>query len=106
MEALSAEVRDAISEERRSQDEQHALDRIALCEEPVERFIATLEEAEEDEAALEDGVDRWLVGALHLKKRPMSGPRWIRSSSARPRDTLIPKLPWLAALNLETSRAE
>lgn len=104
VETLSAEIREAIREERRSQDEQHALDRIALSEEPVETFIAALEEAEEDEAALEAGVDHWLVGALQLKKRPHAWPAHDPFKLSATRDTLIPRLPWLAALDLDESR--
>jgi ATP-dependent helicase HepA len=105
LEALSAEVREAIGEERRSQDEQYALDRIALAEEPVETFIAAVEDAEEDEAALEEGIDRWLVGALQLKKRPYAWPVQDPFKLGATRDTLIPKLPWLAALDLDEPRA-
>lgn len=99
--ALSAEVRAAIRDERRSQDEQYALDRIALAEEPVEAFIVGLEEAEEDEAALESNIDRWLVGALQLKKGPYAWPAPDPFKLGATRDTLIPKLPWLAALDLD-----
>ncbi len=79
---LSADVRAEIREERRSQDEQYALDRIALAEEPVQALLDALESAEEDEAALEAGVDRWLVEALQLKKRHSRGPNRTPSSCA------------------------
>lgn len=105
VQALSAEVGEAIREERRSQDEQYALDRIALAEEPVEAFIRGLDEAEEDEAALEDGVDRWLVGALHLKKRPLAWPKLDPFRLVATSETLIPRLPWLEAFSLENKQA-
>ncbi|WP_280960186.1 protein DpdE [Aquabacterium lacunae] len=101
---LSAEVGEAIREERRSQDEQYALDRIALAEEPIETFIRNLEEAEEDEAALEDGVDRWLVNALLLKKQPLSWPQQDPFRLIATNETLIPKLPWLKAFALENKQ--
>jgi ATP-dependent helicase HepA len=105
IQALSAEVGKAIQEERRSQDEQYALDRIALAEEPVEAFIRGLEDAEEDEAALEDGVDRWLVDALLLKKRPLVWPVQDPFKFSATHETLIPKQPWLKAFALEDKRA-
>jgi ATP-dependent helicase HepA len=105
VEALSAEVRDAIREERRSQDEQYALDRIALAEEPIEAFIETLEAAEEDEAALQAGVDQWLLGALLFKKQPVAWPAQDPFKLRATKETLVPRLPWLEALNLEQTRA-
>lgn len=60
-----------------------------------------MEDAEEDEAALEEGIDRWLVGALQLKKRPYAWPVQDPFKLGATRDTLIPKLPWLAALDLD-----
>lgn len=102
---LSAAVRSEIQEERRSQDEQYALDRIALAEEPVETLLDALESAEEDESALEAGVDRWLVGALQLKKRPFAWPEQDPFKLGSAKDTLIPKLPWLEAFDLQDSIA-
>lgn len=102
---LSTEVSEAIREERRSQDEQYALDRIALAEESVETFIRGLEEAEEDEAALEEGVDHWLVDALLLKKQPLAWPKQDPFKLIATDKTLIPKLPWLNAFELENKRA-
>ncbi len=101
--ALCSEVREVIEEERRSQDEQYALDRIALAEEPVETFIRELEAAEEDESALQEGVDKWLVNTLQLNKDfvawPERDPFKLRSDA----NTLIPRLPWLQAFRLDTA---
>lgn len=97
--ALSTKVLDAIREERRSQDEQYALDRIALDEEPVEKLIDALDDAEEDEGALEESVDRWWVGALQLRKRPFAWPEADPFKLSSTKDTLIPRLPWLERLN-------
>lgn len=98
---VSAEVRDAIREERRSQDEQYALDRIALAEEPVEAFIGALEAAEEDEAALQDGVDQWLLGALQMRKQAVAWPAQDPFKLRATKETLIPRTPWLEAFGLE-----
>jgi ATP-dependent helicase HepA len=103
VQTLSAKVRDAIGVERRSQDEQYALDRIALSEEPVETFIKTLEAAEEDESALQDGIEHWLLGALLLKKRPVAWPAQDPFKLLATKETLVPRLPWLEAFNLEQS---
>ena len=98
---LAEEIRSQIAEERKSQDEQYALDRIALAEEPVETFIKALEEAEADEAALEAGVDQWLIGALQLKKRPFAWPDDDPFKLGITKQTLIPRLPWQQKLELD-----
>jgi len=99
--ALAAEIRGRIEEERRSQDEQYALDRIALAEEPVESFIQALEDSEEDEGALERGIDRWLVDTLQLKKRPFAWPAEDPFKLGLTGRTLIPRLPWQIELGLD-----
>lgn len=105
LEGLVAGIRSNIDEERKSQDEQYALDRIALAEEPAETFIQGLEDAEADEAALENGVDQWLVGTLQLKKRPFAWPAEDPFKLGITNQTLIPKLPWQAELGLDDSQA-
>lgn len=103
--ALSAATLDAIREERRSQDEQYALDKIALEEEPVDTLIDALDAAEEDEGALEESVDRWWLGALQLTKRPFAWPEDDPFILGSTKDTLIPRLPWLEGLNLRDDAA-
>ena len=103
--ALATEIRTEIADERKSQDEQYALDRIALAEEPVEAFIEALEDAESDELALEAGVDQWLVGALQLKKRPFAWPEEDPFKLDTTKQTLIPKIPWQQQLQLDDSQA-
>jgi len=99
--ALAADFRARIAEERKSQDEQYALDRIALAEEPVEDFIQGLEDAEEDEVALERGVDRWLVDTLQLKKVPLVWPEYDPFKLSVTNQTLIPRIPWQSELGLD-----
>ncbi|MBK6491619.1 MAG: hypothetical protein IPF97_07960 [Sphingomonadales bacterium] len=101
---LAEEIRSQIAEERKSQDEQYALDRIALAEEPVETFIQALDDAEADEAALEAGVDRWLIGTLQLKKRPFAWPEEDPFKLGITKQTLIPRLPWQQLLELDDSQ--
>jgi len=102
---LAAVIRTRIDDERRSQDEQYALDRIAIAEEPVEAFIQGLEDAEEDEQALEHGVDQWLVNGLQLKKRPYAWPEEDPFKLTVTPETLIPRLPWQSELGLERIQA-
>ena len=101
---LAEEIRSQIADERKSQDEQYALDRIALAEEPVETFIQALDDAEADEAALETGVDRWLIGALQLKKRPFAWPEEDPFKLGITKQTLIPRMPWQQQLELDDSQ--
>ena len=102
---LAVDVRARIAEERKSQDEQYALDRIAIGEDPVEALIQRLEDAEEDEDALERGVDRWLIDALQLKKRPFAWPAEDPFTLDVTKQTLIPRLPWQAELGVDGAQA-
>jgi len=99
--AFAPAVRARIAAERKSQDEQYALDRIALADEPVENFIETLEDAEEDEGALAQDVDRWLVEALQFKKRPYAWPAEDPFKLGTSNLTLVPKTPWLAEFGVD-----
>ena len=102
---LAVDIRARINEERKSQDEQYALDRIALAEESVDTFIQAVEDAEEDEGALERGVDGWLVDTLQLKKRPFAWPEEDPFKFGVTRDTLIPRLPWQPELGVGENQA-
>ena len=101
---LAADIRAQIADERKSQDEQYALDRIALAEEPVENFIQALDDAEVDEAALEAGVDEWLIGTLQLRKRPIAWPEEDPFKLGIVKQTLIPKFPWQQQLELDDTQ--
>jgi ATP-dependent helicase HepA len=98
---LAATFRERMEEERRSQDEQYALDRIALSEDPVEPFIQALEDAEADETALEKAVEVWYLGALQLKRRPFAWPVEDPFKLAVAKDTLIPRVPWQQSLAID-----
>lgn len=101
---LAKDIRTRIDDERKSQDEQYALDRIALAEESVENFIQSLEETETDETALERSVDRWLLEILQLKKRPFEWPSEDPFRLGVTKQTLIPRLPWQAQLALDDNQ--
>ncbi|WP_082737719.1 MULTISPECIES: protein DpdE [Hyphomicrobiales] len=102
--AMAANIRNQIADERKSQDEQYALDRIALAEEPVETFIQALDEAEADEAKLEAGVDQWLIGTLQFKKQPFAWPDEDPFKLSITKQTLIPRLPWQQQLELDETQ--
>ncbi|MDZ4820656.1 MAG: protein DpdE [Planctomycetota bacterium] len=105
LDVLASNVRARIHQERLSQDEQYALDRIALAEDPIDSFLRSLEEAEEDEASLESGVDRWLVEALKLQKRPLPHFEHDVFRLAASRETLIPRQPWLESFGIDRDRS-
>lgn len=92
---LIPDVRSRIAEERRSQQEQYALDRLALAETSVEPFIQQMDDAEADEAEIDRCVETWLVGALQLKRRPAAWPEVDPFTLTATPTTLIPRLPWL-----------
>lgn len=102
---IAEDIRNQIIDERKSQDEQYALDRIALAEEPVETFIEALDDAEADEVALEADVDQWLVGALQMVKRPYAWPAEDPFKLAIAKQTLIPRVPWQQELELDDGEA-
>ena len=92
---LVQEVQARIEEERASQDEQYALDRIALAEDPVEPYVEAIESSEEDEAALETSIEGWMVKGLNVGKIPASWPESDPFKLCRTKNTLIPHSPWL-----------
>lgn len=61
-----------IEHERRSQDEQYALDKIALSDDGSAELVEAFEAAEEDEGAIEKAMDRWLLEVLHLSRQPLA----------------------------------
>lgn len=103
--SFAPEVRRRVEEERRSQHEQYALDRLALVETPIEPFIDAMEEAESDEAALESGMDTWFVRGLQLKKRPVDWPSEDPFRLSAQPQTLIPRVPWLERVATENTAA-
>ena len=100
---LAAIFRARVEEERKSQDEQYALDRTALSEDPIEPFIRRLEDAEANESALEAAVDAWYVGVLQLKRRPFAWPVEDPFKFSLAKETLIPRVPWQQLLEIDDS---
>ena len=97
------EVHARIEEERASQDEQYALDRIALAEDPVEPYVQAIENSEEDEAALEANIESWLLKGLQFRKIPAAWPEQDPFVLSQTKNTLIPHSPWLTQLLGEPS---
>ncbi|WP_425985267.1 protein DpdE [Ensifer sp. R-19] len=104
LKALVSDIRLRIVEERKSQDEQYALDRIALADERVETYIEALEAAEENEELIETAVDGWLLDTLQLRKRPFSPPAQDPFRLDATRLTLIPRIPWQSELSADGTR--
>lgn len=103
--AMTGDIRSQIADERKSQDEQYALDRITLAEERVETFIEVLEDAEEDEEAIERAVDGWLVETLQIRKQPFKWPDADPFKFVTTSHTLIPRVPWQSELHIDHSTA-
>ncbi|MET3909998.1 ATP-dependent helicase HepA [Bradyrhizobium sp. S3.3.6] len=99
--AVVADVRKRIEGERLAQDEQSALDRIALAEESVEHFVEGLDAAEEDEDALGRGIEKWFVGVLQLNKRRIAGSEDDPFSLGADSETLVPPTPWLKTFKID-----
>ncbi|GAU81821.1 protein DpdE [Bosea sp. BIWAKO-01] len=101
LEAMIPSIRARISDERGAQTEQAVLDQIALDEEANADVIEAIERAEEREDSLDESVDFWWGGALHLRRRRSSAttedPFFITASP----QTLIPRLPWLSSIGID-----
>ena len=100
IEALIPKVRARIADERRAQHEQSALDRIALAEEPAERLIDAINDAEAEEGELEEAVEAWAVKTLLLRKRPCESGENDPFLWRPEQTTLIPKQPWRESFDL------
>lgn len=98
---MASLLRQRLEDERKSQDEQYALDRIALAEEPVEAYIQVLEDVEADELAIENACETWFVGALQIRKRPFAWPAEEPIKFALEKATLIPRMPWQQLLDFD-----
>lgn len=105
LKAMTGDIRSQIAHERKSQDEQYALDRITLAEERVETFIEALEDAEEDEEALERAADEWLLETLQIRKQPFKWPELDPFKLVTTSHTLIPRVPWQSELHIDHSTA-
>lgn len=101
---LASSARRRIDEERRAQDEQYALDRIALNGDDNDRYLEHLERVEEDEGAIEGNIEAWLIGVLQLKRRPYAWPDRDPFKLSIAPETLIPRAPWQSEFVLDEER--
>lgn len=85
--------------ERRSLDEQYALDSLSQFNDDGEILIREIEETEADEEEIARHVSPWLLDVLQLTQYPMkpSANQYIRVFW-QDRHTLLPSLPWRSVL--------
>ncbi len=104
LEAFAENLREKVAAERKTQDEQYALDRLALADESVTAFIETMDEFEEVESKFGEALESWLVGALQLTRyRPSPQVPDIFCMAWGDR-TLVPRQPWETQFGLDNSR--
>ena len=85
-----ASLREVMAAERQRLDEQYALDQLAMSREPSKALVAAMEEAEEDESILADGLESLLGNLLNFR---LSRTRdELRLAWAH--NTLLPERPW------------
>lgn len=97
-------VRQKVISERKAQDEQYALDRLALANESVAPFIETMDAFEETEREFGQALSSWLVGALQLTRyRPSPEEDDIFCVGWGDR-TLVPRQPWETQFGLDVER--
>lgn len=93
-----------IRSERRSQDEQYALDRIALIGESAISFIDAIESFEETESEFGEAMESWLVGALMLSRHQPPSQASKAFCLAWGKGTLLPRHPWEQEFGLSNPR--
>jgi ATP-dependent helicase HepA len=93
-------IRDKIAAARRADDEQYALDSVALADDAGELTLR-IDDAEADESDLQSAAEGWLVTALQLRRVDLGGDEvaygWTQ-------DTLIPRQPWASEFGTDDSR--
>ncbi|MBP0496279.1 hypothetical protein J5Y10_26075 [Roseomonas sp. SG15] len=97
-------LRNRLAEERRRQDEQHALDKLALADEPAEDLIDRIEQIEADEPLLERDMHAWMIDVMGLKRRPAVWPEQDPFRLEWTERTLVPAQPWRAVFGADLGR--
>ena len=97
-------IRTSMQEERIRQDEQYALDHVALSTDAIEPFVGELEESEVDEISLATDINDWMVDSLLLQRQPTIQNRRDPFCIRGTKRTLIPRLPWLHQIAGEHTR--
>jgi ATP-dependent helicase HepA len=97
-------LRDRLAEERRRQDEQHALDKLALADDPAEELIDRIEQTEADEALVERDMQAWMIDVMGLKRRPAAWPEQDPFRLQWTEGTLVPAQPWRTVFGADLDR--
>ncbi len=95
---FAAEVEAELTQERTKLDEQHALDNMALLADDASPLVDAIEASEEDEQAIADDLRPWLVDVLRLRLQPSRADANDTVRLFWGRETLLPDIPWRAAL--------
>jgi len=95
------DLREKVAIERKKQDEQYALDRIALADDSGSALIEKMDEFEENEGEFGDALESWLVGALQLKRSRVSAQPPEVFGMAWGDRTLAPRWPWESQFGLD-----
>ena len=102
LEAFAENLREKVVAERKTQDEQYALDRLALADESVAAFIETMDEFEEMESKFGEALESWLVVALQLTRYRPSPQIPDIFCMAWGERTLVPRQPWKSQFGLDS----
>lgn len=94
MGAFIKDLHEKVVAERKKQDEQYALDRIALADEGGSAFIETMDEFEEAEGEFGEAMESWLVSVLQLKRYRISSQSPEVFGMAWGERSLVPRRPW------------
>ena len=93
-----------LADERLRQDEQYALDQMAMSEEPAEQLIECIKNSEADEEGLQRDMEGWILDVMRLRRSPVAWPetdpfllRWTDG-------THVPKEPWQAEFGSDLNR--
>jgi len=97
-------LRERLAEERRRQDEQHALDQLALADDSTGELIERIEQTEADEALVERDMQAWIVDVMGLKRRPAAWPEQDPFRLHWTERTLVPAQPWRAVFGADLDR--
>ncbi len=101
---LADEIDTELAAERTKLDEQHALDNLALLSDDASPLVDTIEASEEDEQAIADDLRPWITEVLRLRQQPHRAEAGDTLRFFWDSDTLLPKIPWRATLDVALDR--
>jgi ATP-dependent helicase HepA len=80
--------------EQKAQEEQSALDQVALFDDSDEFYFAKIERSDSDESRLQEDMEGWVLQVMGLQKRPSTWPNIDPFRLGWTSSTLTPKVPW------------